>query len=129
MYKTNSSEEVVMDDDEHQDTTTEAMAITTTTIMYPYMEQIHSMVRRQLHFRKSNSTNQHNTDVTNDQHQQQPISIFGQTMIIDYTNIMSHDMELAEAIVSDYNRFDPFLRNAIMDIIQDMHPELYNHHH
>jgi DNA replication licensing factor MCM6 len=89
----------------------------TTTVLYPYIEQVHAMVRRQQILRRSSSANEASTHHHN-------ISMFAQTLFLDFTHILTHDSELAEAILTDYNRFEPFLRTAVADLVHEIHPEI-----
>ena len=126
-----SSEEVVLDDDTTHTTTgilddTVVPATAHTTILYPYIEQVNAMVRRQLQLRRSNTSSSSSdaTDedrATNEQHGS--MSMFSHTLFVDLTHISSIDTDLAEAIVTDYNRFEPFLRTSIADLVQELHPD------
>jgi len=51
-------------------------------------------------------------------------SVFSSTLFLDFTHVMQEDMELAEAIQSDYVRFEPFLRRAVQAFVLELHPEL-----
>lgn len=49
---------------------------------------------------------------------------FTSTMFVDFTHIISVDIELAEAIQADYYRFESYLRRAVYQFIIDLHPEI-----
>jgi DNA replication licensing factor MCM6 len=123
-----SSEEVLLDDDRdmnqpNSDSNTPMEPTTTrSTILYPYIEQAHAMVRRQLHLRRSTAApEEEDTNIA-----PHTISMFSHTLFLDFTHLLTHDVELAEAILTDFNRFEPFLRNAVADFVQEIHPELHH---
>ena len=128
-----SSEEILLEEDTPTDTTTTvenatnmATVSTRTTILYPYIEQINAMVRRQLHLRRSTNTN-HHTDEEERHSSASTMSMFSHTLFVDFTHILTIDTDLAEAIITDYNRFEPFLRTSISDLIQELHPDHLAH--
>lgn len=84
--------------------------------IYPYAEQASQMASRQM---KERSTNYEESEEA-----QSPSSAFSTTMFLDFEHAMKHDMELAEAIQTDYGRFEPFLRRAIQAFVFDANPEL-----
>lgn len=49
---------------------------------------------------------------------------FSTTLFTDFNHIYTYHTDLAEAIESDYIRFEPYLRQAIQTFIHDLHPEL-----
>lgn len=51
-------------------------------------------------------------------------SSFSTTMFLNYTNLMNHDLELAEAIQNDFTRFDSFLRAGIAAFMRDRFPDI-----
>jgi DNA replication licensing factor MCM6 len=52
---------------------------------------------------------------------------FVYTMFVDFQHIQLADAELAEAIESDFNRFEYFLRRGIYQFIVERHPEIRNY--
>jgi DNA replication licensing factor MCM6 len=46
------------------------------------------------------------------------------TLFLDFGHLLEHDVELAEAIQTDYGRFEPFLRRAVEAFVSQLHPEL-----
>lgn len=82
--------------------------------VYPYVEQAKQMARRQLQRR---SINPEESDDT-------PLSPFATTLFLDFTHLLDADVELAEAIQSDFVRFESFLRRAIHSFVLELHPEL-----
>ena len=51
-------------------------------------------------------------------------SIFSNTLFLDFRHLLQSDGELAEAIQSDYVRFEPYLRRAVETFVTQQHPEL-----
>lgn len=49
---------------------------------------------------------------------------FATTLFTDFNHIYTFHTDLAEAIESDYIRFEPYLRQAVQTFIHDLHPEL-----
>ena len=137
LYFAYSSEEIVLDDDTippimdvmnaESNNNNTAAATTTTTIIYPYIEQINAMVRRQLHLRRSSSTTTNTNEgegrTSSSDHSTSSMSMFAHTLFVDFTHILSIDTDLAEAMITDYNRFEPFLRTSISDLVQEIHPD------
>lgn len=82
--------------------------------IYPYAEQAEQMAKRQLSNRTTN----------NDSDGQQQISPFANTLFLDFIHVSNTDLELAEAIQTDFTRFEPFLRRAIKAFVLDNNPEL-----
>jgi len=74
--------------------------------------------------RQSKDRNMMNTDDDDDEDEKLPASPFANTMFLDFEHVMKHDLELAEAIQSDFNRFEPFLRRAVQSFVLELHPEL-----
>ena len=87
----------------------------TTTIqpqyLYPYAEQATQMAKRQQH---------HNDDDDDDGEG----GVFGTTLLIDFTHLLSHDFELAEAIQNEFVRFEPFLQQATRQFVLEQDPTL-----
>jgi DNA replication licensing factor MCM6 len=133
-----SSEEIVLEDDvlvptdasAVPNTTTTTTTMTRSTILYPYIEQIHAMVRRQLHLRRSTNSHNHDTTTAEEGHSNaasSSMSMFSHTLFVDFTHLLTIDTDLAEAIITDYNRFEPFLRSSVSDLIQELHPDHLAH--
>ncbi len=51
-------------------------------------------------------------------------SSFSSTLFCDYQHVATFNTDLAEAIQTDYVRFEPFLRNALQVFLFDLHPGL-----
>jgi DNA replication licensing factor MCM6 len=84
--------------------------------VYPYAEQATQMARRQLRRRSISPDDGDDNNTTG--------SVFSNTIFLDFTHVMQEDMELAEAMQSDYVRFEPFLRRAVLSFVLELHPEL-----
>ncbi|CAB9507868.1 Maternal DNA replication licensing factor mcm6 [Seminavis robusta] len=80
--------------------------------VFPYSEQGSQMAKRQLE-----------TRAADDSAKTQQYG-FSNTMFLDFDHVMKTDLELAEAIQSDFGRFEPFLRKAVRSFVHDLHPEL-----
>ena len=52
------------------------------------------------------------------------VSAFSSTLFLNFRHVLQHDVELAEAIQSDYVRFEPFLRKALQNFLFEHHPQL-----
>ena len=78
-------------------------------IIYPYEDQAALMAQRQ---DKTSSSSDAAT------------SPFSTTLFIDFTNLMNHDLELAEAIQNDFTRFESFLRSGISIFVRDRFPDV-----
>eukprot|EP00978_Attheya_sp_CCMP212_P011818 scaffold29351_cov52-Attheya_sp.AAC.2 len=90
----------------------------TTNLLYPYVEQAHHMARWQ-HSQRKGATDD------DDQNHPTALSSFSNTLFLDYKEVMQEDMELADAIETDYCRFEPFLHKAIQAFfVLELHPEL-----
>jgi DNA replication licensing factor MCM6 len=94
-------------------------AIRTTTI-YPYAEQAAAMAHRQQLARTNMGETSDNAEVT----AVSAASVFASTLLLDFTHLLRDDVELAEAILTDFCRFEPFLRLAVYAFVTDLHPEL-----
>lgn len=105
-----SSEEVELDP---PPTTDEGL---TTTRVYPYADQASAMAQRQLQ-RRSSSDAAAEGDRSR-------LSIFSHTLFLDFTHLLRDDEELAEAIMTDFCRFEPYLRQSVSDFVLELHPEL-----
>lgn len=51
-------------------------------------------------------------------------SAFATTLFADFHHIYTFHTDLAEALESEYVRFEPYLRQAVQTFIYDLHPEL-----
>jgi DNA replication licensing factor MCM6 len=91
------------------------------TTIYPYAEQASAMAKRQLQ-RRSIGGSSSNDDA--DDADTNKTSIFSNTLFLDFTHVLQDDMELAEAIMTDFCRFEPFLRQAVSALVLELHPEL-----
>ncbi len=49
---------------------------------------------------------------------------FSTTLFVDFNHVYTYHTDLAEAIESDYVRFEPYLRQAVQTFLYDLHPEL-----
>jgi hypothetical protein len=50
-------------------------------------------------------------------------------MMVDYSHVMSYDSPLAQAVAETFVRFEPFLKLALQQLIQQFHPDfLYEEH-
>jgi DNA replication licensing factor MCM6 len=114
----NSSEQVELEQVEHGTTT----STTTTRTIYPYVEQAHHVLQRQMQGRTSSSTLTTSTNNNNNSAATViRLSAFANTLLVDFTHLLASDSELAEAIQTDFARFEPFLRQAIAEFIVHQH--------
>ena len=93
---------------------------------YPYIEQAERMAKLQLDY-DENEDDDENSDEDEDREKTAPISKnagFATTIFADYNHIYTFHTDLAEAIESDYVRFEPYLRQAVQTFIHDLHPAL-----
>lgn len=109
-----SSEQREIDHDSNTDV---EAAPSRSTIIYPYADQASMMAMKQIRARENGGED------INSSHDA-PQSIFANTLLVDFTHILATDEELAEAIETDFLRFEPFLRQAIKVFITELHPEL-----
>jgi len=86
---------------------------------YPYHEQANRMANLQLSAIKEGEDE--NADDVNGS---ASASGFSTTMFIDFTHIYAFNTDLAEAVESDFIRFEPFLRKALQSFLYHLHPEL-----
>lgn len=86
---------------------------------YPYHEQAHNM--RNIQFASldadDDSTSSNNPTRTSS-------SGFATTIFVDFNHLYNFNTDLAEAIQSDYVRFEPFMRKALQSLLFELHPEL-----
>ena len=95
---------------------------------YPYIEQAGAIARRQLSDGNvddddddDNEDGENNAQGAN---QEGSSSAFVNTLFVDFTHLLHHDAELAEAIDADHVRFEPYLRRATKSFLHGLHPEL-----
>ena len=84
--------------------------------LHPYAEQARQMASQQLKNRSPSSGDNGEQQATN--------SGFSSTIFLDFEHLMKQDMELAEAIQSDFCRFEPYLRRAVQSFVFDLYPDL-----
>jgi DNA replication licensing factor MCM6 len=94
---------------------------------YPYLTQARQMARKQLWHRSirvedDDDENDENDDST--QRRAATASSFATTLLVDYRHVLQHDLELAEAVESEFGRFEVFLQRAIATFVVDLCPEL-----
>ena len=96
---------------------------------YPYIEQAGAIARRQLS--DGNVDDDDDDDDENNaqgangsQDQGGSFSAFVNTLFVDFTHLLHHDAELAEAVDADHVRFEPYLRRATKSFLHGLHPEL-----
>lgn len=82
--------------------------------VFPYMDQVKELARRQLQGRST---------VEEDENML-PLSPFATTLLVDYNHILQYHADLADAILTEFTRFEPFLRKAIHQFVEDQCPEL-----
>lgn len=92
------------------------------TTVYVYAEQAHQMAHRQIVARSTDADHENEGHKTVSSYTTS--SSFSNTIFLDYDHVMKYDMELAEAIQSDFNRFEPYLRRAVQSFVSDLHPDL-----
>jgi len=83
--------------------------------VYPYAEQATAMAQKQLQSKDQDAA----PDNTN--------SVFSHTLFLDFRNLLAADEELADAVESDFTRFEPFLKRAVQIFVAELHPELLDH--
>ena len=82
------------------------------------------MAKRQLQRRSMNPDEDEEDEDPNETSGSTKQSVFANTLFVDYSHVTNHDLELAEALQSDYTRFEPFLRRAIATFVLELVPEL-----
>mmetsp|Transcript_23453 Transcript_23453/g.34611 ORF Transcript_23453/g.34611 Transcript_23453/m.34611 type:complete len:967 (-) Transcript_23453:82-2982(-) len=84
--------------------------------VFPYIDQVKELAKRQ----------QQGKAVSNDESDDasSPSSPFATTLIVDYNHILQYHADLADAILTEFIRFESFLRKAILQFVQDQCPEL-----
>ena len=86
---------------------------------YPYHEQAHKMNNIQ-----SSSLDDDDNSTSSDNPMNTSTSGFSTTVFVDFNHLYNFNPDLAEAIQSDYVRFDPFMRKALQSFLFELHPEL-----
>ena len=100
------------------------------SFIYPYVEQAHQMARRQLQGRSVRPDDDDDDDNNNEASSNSALgSVYSSTLFLDFTHLLQQDVELAEAIQSEFVRFEPFLRRAIQSFVHEWHPELNTANH
>lgn len=79
---------------------------------YPYIEQADRMAQLQL----SSINEDENTSVVN--------SGYITTIFVDFHHLHNFNIDLSNAIESDYVRFEPYIRQALQCFMFDLHPQL-----
>ena len=82
------------------------------------------LARRSVRNDSQNGMDHHHDDTDMDNRGGGSGGGFTSTLFIDFTHILTADVELAEAIQSDYHRFEPYLRRGIQQFLYELHPEL-----
>ena len=120
LSRVDSSEEISIDDEDDDDDNDESAEPrprrTTTSIIFPYIEQANAMAKRQLQHRDEDDTDENDNDNVT--------SMFSYTLFCDFSHLLSADDELAEAVETEFTRFEPFLRRAIQRFVHEHHPDL-----
>lgn len=107
--------------------------------IYPYAEQAKSMAKRQMYLRRDAAgMGDDDEDGGGDDDDgagnadggggggssKDKGSAFSSTLFLDFKNLLSHDAELAEAVVEDWVRFEPYLRRATQSFVLELYPQL-----
>jgi len=108
-------------DDDNDEDNDDASASASMNRYYPYIEQAERMAKLQL---SSHDDDDDEDDNNNHEVPTSSNSGFSTTLFADYTHVNTYDTDLAEAIVSDYIRFESYLRQAIQSFLYDLHPDL-----
>jgi DNA replication licensing factor MCM6 len=83
---------------------------------YPYVVQAGRIAQLQLNDDEEDGNDGNAFDSSN--------YSFHTTLFCDYEHIQRFNPDLAEAIQTDYVRFEPFLRSALQMFLYDLHPDL-----
>lgn len=51
---------------------------------------------------------------------------WGTTLNVDYNHLMDYDAELATEITTEYCRYEPFLKQAVMDFVKFVNPQYFH---
>lgn len=81
------------------------------TQYYPYVDQASRIARKLL---------EQETD--DDRSRQNQLSY---TLLVDFSHLQHHDYDLAEAVQTEFIRFEPFLRKGLTQFLHYHHPELH----
>jgi DNA replication licensing factor MCM6 len=81
--------------------------------VFPYVDQVKEMAKRQ---RQGKSTAEEDDEAPS-------ASPFATTLLVDYTHILQYHADLADAILTEFTRFEPFLRKATAQFVHDQCPE------
>ena len=94
------------------------------SVYYPYVQQAKDMASRQLRGRSTRDD-----DDDNDENGSRNRNIdgvhtppFSTTMVVDFSHIMSFSTDLANAVQSDFLRFEPFLQKAVEVVVTQEAP-------
>ena len=93
-------------------------------VLFPYSDQANDIANKLLARRSVRNDNNHSNDEADTTTTSK--AGFTNTMFVDFSHIMTADIELAEAIQTDFHRFEPYLRRGIQQFVFEMHPELRN---
>lgn len=97
----------------------------TTKKHHPYHKQARRMADLQLSALTNDDDDDDSTSSQNNpSNSSSPSTSFSTTMFVDFTDIYNYDCDLAEAIQSDYIRFEPFLRKALQTFLTHLTPSL-----
>lgn len=87
--------------------------------VFPYIDQVKELARRQ----------QQGRSTSDEEENAAPLSPFATSLLVDYNHILQYNADLADAILTEFTRFEPFLRKAIHQFVQDQCPELSDEAH
>ena len=80
---------------------------------FPYLYQAHCIAE---HFMR---LDQHYDEDQDSQHSLQKTTLF-----VDYQHVINYDLELAEAIECEQERFEPYLRRALQNCLTQNYPQI-----
>ena len=106
-----SRQEVQRDEPEEDDDEGNEVPSTATTYIRPYQEQADNMAFLQLAKRSATDAGERAAGLEN-------------TLLVNFSHILRHDPELADAIQGEFARFEPYLRKAVQEFVLSRHPEL-----
>jgi DNA replication licensing factor MCM6 len=95
-----------------------------TQAYYPYVTQATHMARKQLWHRSIRVDDDDDDENNENADHHKTTSSFATTLLVDYRHVLHHDLELAEALESEFGRFEVFLQRAIQTFVLDLCPEL-----
>lgn len=87
--------------------------------VFPYVDQVKELARRQQQGRSTSEEDENEA----------PLSPFATSLLVDYNHILQYHADLADAILTEFTRFEPFLRKAIHQFVQDQCPYLSDEAH